>query len=312
MAWAKISDWLKEYGGPIASALVIFGALIACVRYVVNSEVSDIRSDVTSIKSSVSDLKTASSKTNDRIDDLLKDALERAFPVPSATAKNAKLEDDFRLANSFLQLAKSEQIRLNPQIIGKYGGSVAAIAAQRSALDAVWPAASQLINYRSQNMVPDAAKLAESNLPNCTDHDPPPSRIVSVPSPTQFTFEVPTYENCRFTLDSDVDSAKVNGLLQKQGGIPLRFNHCLVIYRGGIIHLNTVVHSDGFVLIPGPTPRPPIVYKGSVTQEHPIAFTECLFEFQLTSAPPKLGKEITRALLASSTNELYLSQATHS
>ncbi len=232
MGTNKVLDWLKEYGGQIASAIVIFSALLAGVSYVVRYEVADIRSDVSSIKSDVSELKAGSLKTNSRIDDLLKDALERAFPIPSPTANKAELEEDFRRANSLMQLASSEKIKLNPQIMTSYGKQVAELTKVPSASDTVWPAAAELINYRSQIVIPDAQRLEQSDLPNCTDREPEPMKVLTA-TKTRFTASLPTYENCRFTLDSAKDDSKVNQLLLRQGGLPLQFKHCIVVYSGG-------------------------------------------------------------------------------
>ena len=79
MALKQVSDWLKSYGGPIATVIVMFGALFAGVRYIVSSEVTDIRSDVATLKSTTAATDTKVDSTNHRIDDLLKGALERAF-----------------------------------------------------------------------------------------------------------------------------------------------------------------------------------------------------------------------------------------
>jgi hypothetical protein len=91
MSWEKISDWLKSYGGPICTVLVIMGALLAGKQYVIKAEVADVRSDVGTIKGQMTELQTASGKTNDRIDTLLKDALERGFPAPTSSKKTISL-----------------------------------------------------------------------------------------------------------------------------------------------------------------------------------------------------------------------------
>jgi hypothetical protein len=79
MTWQHISDWLKTHGGSIATVIVIFGALFGGMRYIINSEVGDIRADVNTLKRDGSTLTADLKSTNQKIDGLLKDALERAF-----------------------------------------------------------------------------------------------------------------------------------------------------------------------------------------------------------------------------------------
>jgi hypothetical protein len=145
MTWQKVSDWLKEHGGTIATIIIIFGALFTGVRYIVSSEVADIRSDVATLKGTTTTTDNKLDATNRRIDDLLKEALERAFPKPTPTATKAELKEDFKRANDLVRLARSENIKLDSQLIATYGREVAAIRNQPSA----WQTLINLLNYRS-------------------------------------------------------------------------------------------------------------------------------------------------------------------
>ena len=309
MAMGKVSDWLKEYGGQIASAIVILGALLAGVQYVVKSEVADIRSDVSSVKSDVAELKTGSLKTNSRIDDLLKEALERAFPAPSPTANKAELEEDFKHANSLLQLATAENIHLNSKLMVSYGKQIASISEEPAASDAVWPAAAELINYRSQSASPDWSSLTQSNLPNCTDHDPVPA-IVTSNTEHEIRVRNPYYENCRFTLDSPTDDAKVNSFLQNIS-LFLHFRHCLIIYKGGNINLLVAIRNRTSIMQlinPDGSRRAistPFEYSGPT-----LSFENCVFRWETGSPPPPEGKRLTKILLAADGDEITYIPAT--
>jgi len=181
--------------------------------------------------------------------------------------------------------------------MASYGKQVAAISEVPAVSHAVWNAAAELINYRSQSAIPDWSGPPPSNLPNCTDNAPEPGRILSV-GDKQFTASVPTYENCRFTLDSAVDNSKVNAwLIKLSGPAPLVFKHCLVVYRGGVISLVSSIHGPGFVVTsPGTAP---IVFAHPFTQENPVQFSDCRFDLELDAPPHSSGQDFTRALLES-------------
>lgn len=308
MSLKQVSDWLKEYGGQIASVIVILGALLAGVRYVVKSEVADIRSDFSSVKSDISDLKTASSKTNSRIDDLLKDALERAFPNPSLTIKKAELEEDLKRANSLMQLASAEHISLNPLLIENYRGKIAAISSDPFVSGAMWPAAAELISYRSQNATSFNHDLLGSNLPNCVDSRPHPMEITKV-SPVGAVLEIVSayYENCRFTLDSPKEDAVLNSMIR--GSYPtIIFKHCQIIYSGGpftlisridLDNVPTATNGHGTGLV--------ISYHGPTLQ-----FTDCIFSFSAIPHTPENGKQMLRSFLVQSGPDFALPVATHS
>jgi hypothetical protein len=147
MTWQHISDWLKTHGGSIATVIVIFGALFGGMRYIINSEVGDIRADVNTLKRDGSTLTADLKSTNQKIDGLLKDALERAFPPPSTS--KAEIRGSLKDANGILQLAKNYQIKLNPELIANYGKRVAALSSEPDVSDTAWHTLTTLLNYRA-------------------------------------------------------------------------------------------------------------------------------------------------------------------
>ncbi len=73
---------------------MILVALFGGATYVIRSEVADMRSDVATLKNGVNNLKndltSKDQSTNQRIDGLLRDALERAFPRPTGSKSDVK------------------------------------------------------------------------------------------------------------------------------------------------------------------------------------------------------------------------------
>jgi hypothetical protein len=288
MKWNAISEWLKNFGGPITTVIVILGAFLAGVEYVVRSEVADIRSDVGSVKSEVSELKTASSKTNDRIDDVLKEALERAFPVSSPTEKKAELEEGFKRAKDLMRFASSESISLNPELIENYGRQVAALSKEPSVSGAVWPAAAELINYRSSytagvEIPPDIASRIGppiQNLGNCLgrpmsywkaaphmqypDGSTIASRII-LHDCTLYLDDVRGFDDSRIV--SDVKSRIVSGKVDTPFFLTLV--RVKIVYKGGPI-----------------IPVAEILALG------------CSFDFDVPAAPPPRGKDLLEAILS--------------
>jgi hypothetical protein len=61
----------------------------------------------------------------------------------------AEIREGFKRANDILQLARSENIRLNPQLIASYGKTVAAISSEPSVSDSAWQTLGNLLDYRT-------------------------------------------------------------------------------------------------------------------------------------------------------------------
>jgi outer membrane murein-binding lipoprotein Lpp len=277
----------------VAGLGVLWGVFVYTVRSEIQSAIVGMSTDVGTMKTQVATLQSDSGKTNEKIDNLLKEALERAFPNPSTTAKKAEIEEDFRHANSLIQLASSENIRLNPRLMADYGKQVSAISEAHSVPSLVWPAAATLINYRSKSSISNVEDLQESSLPNCAEHEPVPMQVADV-TPMKALINFAYYENCRITLDSPTDDAKINSLVL--GAAPgLEFKHCLVIYRGGNVNLVLRLHNLQRTINTISGKQIPVTFNS----EHTLAFSNCLFDFNLDQEPPTQGREFTKGLLAS-------------
>ena len=122
----KIVKSITKWGGASVIIITIFAALFAGVRYIINSEVQSLRGDVGMLTKEIGELKGANQKTNNRIDDLLKEALERTFPAPSSSKKT--ISETLPQIRGILQLATNRSLKLNPELLARYGSQVAQVA----------------------------------------------------------------------------------------------------------------------------------------------------------------------------------------
>jgi hypothetical protein len=170
-----------------------------------------------------------------------------------------------------------------------------------------WPAAAELISYQSELMAADFQTLLRPDLPNCTDHDPEPPKILSTGEDRHtFTISSSIYENCRFTLDSPQDDARVNSILQNNA-LQILFRHCLIVYRGGEIHLIIAANRRPTTMYPRGHPEDALT--GPFTGDT-LHFESCLLDFELNSRPPLLGQKYAQVLLATKGSEFSLEVAT--
>lgn len=150
----SIYKFLTKWIVPAAAVIAVLAALFGGIRYIVNAEVADMRSDITKLQSDVgtltgniTTLHTDIGDTNKRIDDLLKDALERAFP--KTTTSKEGVTSSLKRAEGIIRLARSQGVKLDSRLIESYGKQVAAL---REVADPVAPARQtlkSLLDYRS-------------------------------------------------------------------------------------------------------------------------------------------------------------------
>ena len=171
-----------------------------------------------------------------------------------------------------------------------------------------WPAAAEFISYRSEAPLP-----ASENLPECTDKDPVPAKIIDADVPTKLTRKMlgfkpqkshgyrtriapPYYENCRFTLDSQKADEKVNSILQNHFTF-LKFIHCLVVYRGRPMHLIVAFKNRPTQIKIGKQASNVFPVTGDT-----LVFENCKFDFAIADPPPEPVQEFARNLLTKDTS----------
>lgn len=151
-----VNKWVVPAGATVALLAGILGG----IRYFIHAEVSDIRDDVSTLKTDVGEIKANAIKTDDRIDNLLKDALERSFPKPTADA--AALHSSAKQIRSILEFARSENVKLDPTIIERYGAHVLKLANVPKFSADARDITSALLDYRTflnQDQIPEANPL---------------------------------------------------------------------------------------------------------------------------------------------------------
>jgi hypothetical protein len=138
---------LEEWIGPLASSVVVVGGILGGMLYIIRSEVNDVRQEVISLKENIGGLKTDLGKTNDRIDGVFSQAIERLFPKP--TASTPAIRGSLEKVNDLLEVAKTQGIKVDPQVISRYGTAVHNLRADPSLSSVASQTLSALLAYRS-------------------------------------------------------------------------------------------------------------------------------------------------------------------
>src|ERR1039458_930089 len=202
--------FIKEYGAMVAILLFV---LTQWNRYI-------------EFRTTTKDKLDTISDRLDKIDGrLAKQAVVSQSSLPLAEFK-ATLPD----LSDALATVSQQKIAIPSNVVSDLRQKVATTDAQAPGY---WPVAAELVSYHSQDA------LVRPNLPNCTDHEPVPMQV----NATKTGIHNAYYENCRFTLDSASDDAKVNDILIEEA-FALDFRHCLIVYRGGDINLLIAVTNE--------------------------------------------------------------------
>ena len=243
-------------------------------------------------------------KTETQIDDLkpfihdvVTHQFENAAGLPTST-----LQQRLPAVQHLLAIARDQHIQPKPSALEVLGKKLSTLD---NTAPSFWPTAGQLINYRSEILVPDIQELMRSDLPNCVDKPPIPMKItmdakaemarkedVEANKGTQFTPAL--YENCRFTLDSPPEVASIPELAQGRS-YKLTFRRCQIVYHGGPIRIFVPRPKPTSITGYGPTRSDVFVILGQT-----ITFEQCLFLFDIKAQPPLEGQSLTQQLLTQS------------
>jgi hypothetical protein len=147
----------KEVIDPIASFVGVIVILLAGIRYFINAEVADVRNEVTSLKDNVVGHRGDLGKRNDRIDGVFSKALERLIPQP--TANKSTIRGSLHQVKELFELAKTQNIKVDPKVISRYGTAVANLTTNPSVSSVAWDTLTSLLTYRSFLNVDFAPKV---------------------------------------------------------------------------------------------------------------------------------------------------------
>ncbi len=228
--------WIKSIIAPVC-----VGAILATAGAVIHLEMT-----VSSIQGS-----------------LAKQTITTHSTLPPSEFK-ATLPD---LASS-IALARKRHVKVPTRVVDDLTKQLTATDTNTSGF---WPAAAQLISYRSTLTHEDLEDL-KSRLPRCVDLVPHPATTAQGISPGEQTVRINPayYENCQFRLDSPEEDEVISSFAQRFPALTLR--RCLVIYNGGEVHLRLGMW--------------------------PLMFENCLWNISVSGTPPASGQKVTETLLA--------------
>jgi len=286
--WRKAIHVLREWGvlGTIGTIMVALLAMSAAAWYQAFARLE---------KETVFQTKTGSKLETIEID--LKE-IHASLDRQSLTTHAALGLEDFKATlpdlNSVVASARKQKLNLSAKVIDDLSSKLGQTAKADANAPALWPTIATFISYRSivfsQNVGTD--------LPNCTDHDPTPMHVIDEPRKTKgnkFQFHLTTseYSNCKLTLDSPKDDARINFLVTHSAPF-LTFKNCLIIYRGGPIGLIVGLKNVSYNAQIGIHPIRPALSGNT------LHFENCVLDFSFDSVPPIEGQRVTQLLLSQS------------
>jgi len=275
MNWTKFFKWL----GQVASAVVVFGAIISVIIYVAHSETSDVRHDVAGLKDDINTVKTELKSTNDRIDQVLSQALLKL--LPASGAKGKPTAQNLIQGQEIITIAKSVNAKLQPSALEQYGDSVLALSKDPSLSPIAWRSVTQAVTYRSL--------LNADFTPKPTDLTPWPendSYRTSVNSQPDETTSTPSWSFAVYWgggYVAEQQSARLEVLAHSQRhGSRVAF----FVLEGG----RDFIVLDGMYMRDVIIRNARVIYRGGAVKLENVSFVNCTFEL-LESQPTRRFSE---------------------
>jgi hypothetical protein len=199
---------------------------------------------------------------------------------------------------------RQQKLSVSPQVVV---GLQQKLTATDTSAPGFWPVSAELISFRSFNNGSEQTKgLLSAKLPDCVDSEPHSAVVTKVIEPNIIQYNVPYYENCRFTLDSPHDDERINEVLMTKAFSALEFRHCLIIYNGGNVNILFLMPDATGTRIVDPLGK----FNGHTTAEisggPELTFTNCLFAFSISKTPPPGGQKMTETLLAQNAEKMSI------
>jgi hypothetical protein len=238
------------------------------------------------------------------IHDVIDHQFENASKLPSQA-----FQERLPAIKNLLAVAKDQNVRIDPEVMDTLRKKMLGIQVKSPEF---WPAAAELISYRSVNALPSQQTTpSSSGLPNCTD-SPPKGPIGDIDSNYHMTkLHNPYYENCKFTIDSATDDDRINDYLWNKFPT-IEFRNCVIVYRGASFSLIAYLHKPDFQVRPagyrGTDFRPATFHYDGPT----LFFTSCVFDFSTSGQTPTNARGLLQALLEQKGPSFQLTPAPHS
>lgn len=290
MQWNAIHNFLTKWVVPAGAVAVLFVSLFSGIKYIIKAEVAGLRGDVDTLKSNVAaltiDLAGKNQATNQRIDGLLKDALERAFP--RTIANKAEVKGSFKHVVDLLQIAKAENIKLDPELLARYGKQVVGLSEEPAISDSAQQTLASLLDYRSflnADFVPSLNQLTPA-----TGKSKYRSSVSVLPNPEHPEWAPAFKVSYAGGYATPTKSARLESLKNPQ---PEGSEFAFFVIDGG---MDALVLDDAYmknVIIRNSA----VVYSGGRVLLENVYFVNCTFKrgFQLTPAGRDLGVKLLSA-----------------
>lgn len=148
MTLKVFDNWIAR----VLALLSILGAIYTVIHFVVKAELSDLNikvetanTNITRLQDSIVRIDNDTKKTNERIDKVLSDALDKLVAGRKPTNEQRLLEK----GEIILSLAKSIHAKLTPASLTRYGKSVSALTNSPSLSHTAWRSLTQAVDYRT-------------------------------------------------------------------------------------------------------------------------------------------------------------------
>ncbi|HXP80272.1 MAG TPA: hypothetical protein VN976_10235 [Verrucomicrobiae bacterium] len=288
--WNGIHNFLSKWVVPAGAVAALLGLVFGGVRYIIRAEVSDLRNDVSSLKENVksltSDLASKNQATNERIDGLLKDALERAFP--RSTANKADVKGSFQHVDDALQIAKAKNVKLDPELLARYGKQVATFSDEPAVSADARKTLTNLLDYRSflnADFIPSFSQLTPA-----TGESKYRMSVSVLPNPDHPDWALALKVSYAGGYATGDKSARLEFLNNPQ---PEGSEFAFVIIDGGMDALVL----DGMFMKNVIIRNSVVVYSGGPAVLQNVYFVNCTFkkDFPLTPAGLDLGIKLLSA-----------------
>jgi hypothetical protein len=278
------SSKFAKYLGYTALTVGILVGLYKTLQYLVHSETESVRIDLQKIQNGlapmldrIAALEQGQKDTNARIDTTLNTVLSNAFK--SGTKPTAS---QIQLGGKLLQLAKNQNITLQPQTVMNYGIHASALTTHPVTSASAWSALQQAADYRSFLNANYQPKLSDLT-PSTGKEDYRQSirvHLLGVDKGVGFLVangggHAPVEQSARLEqLDDPRPHGSGFGFFVVEGGI-------YGIQLDGMYMKNVIIRNAQ------------VFYEGSATRLENVYFVNCTFH--LTPGPPV--RQLTEAIL---------------